>query len=64
MTAIQARLHTIPSACEQLGIGRSYLFELIRDGRLRSVKLGRRRLISEEAIRDFIASAESDSEVA
>jgi excisionase family DNA binding protein len=56
MTAQQVRLHTIPGACEVLGIGRSMVFELIKSGKLRSVKVGRRRLIPQAALEDFIHS--------
>ena len=41
---------------ERLGVGRNTVFNLMGSGQLRSVKLGRRRMISEQAIRDFIAA--------
>ncbi|MBF6459841.1 excisionase family DNA-binding protein [Nocardia puris] len=50
-----AQLHSIPAACERLGIGRSYLYQLMESGALRSVKLGKRRLIPEDALAEFIA---------
>jgi excisionase family DNA binding protein len=49
-----ARLHNIESAMARLGVGRSTVFELIASGALRSVKVGRRRLVPEQAIRDFV----------
>jgi excisionase family DNA binding protein len=39
---------------KRLSIGRSMAFELISCGRLRSVKVGRRRLVSEAALVEFI----------
>jgi excisionase family DNA binding protein len=54
MSHVQERLHEIPEACERLGIGRSLLYNLIKDGKLRTVKIGKRRLISESSILDFI----------
>jgi excisionase family DNA binding protein len=50
-----ARLHSIERAQERLGVGRSKIFELIAAGELRSVRVGRRRLVPEQAIRDFVA---------
>jgi len=35
----------VEEAAEILGIGRSMLFLLLKDGRLKSVKIGKRRLI-------------------
>jgi excisionase family DNA binding protein len=49
-----ARLHNIASAQERLGVGRFKVFALIRSGELRSVQIGARRLIPEQAIVDFI----------
>ena len=40
---------------EILGIGRTFVFALIANGRLKSLKLGRRRLIPREAVEEFIA---------
>lgn len=54
VTEQQAQLHRIPMACERLGVGRSTVFELIRTGELHSVKIGRRRLIPETAITEYI----------
>ncbi|MBF6062489.1 helix-turn-helix domain-containing protein [Nocardia terpenica] len=54
MSTVQARLHRIAGVCERLGVGRSTVFELIRTGELVSVKVGRRRLVSEQAIADYI----------
>lgn len=48
------RLLNIGQAAEALGIGRSALYGELAAGRLRSVKVGRRRLIPASAIRAFI----------
>jgi excisionase family DNA binding protein len=57
-----ARLHGIKSAQERLSVSRSTIFELIGSGQLRSVLIGRRRLIPEQAIRDFIAQLDQQAE--
>ena len=49
-----ARLNTIEEVMERLRIGRSTAFELIGTRRLRSIKVGRRRLVSEAALIEFI----------
>jgi excisionase family DNA binding protein len=56
-----ARLHHVESVMERLGLGRSKVFELIASRRLRSVKVGRRRLVSEAALVEFIESLDGGS---
>jgi len=42
-------------AAEQLGIGRSIMFELIKKGEVRSVKIGKRRIVPDEALREYMS---------
>jgi excisionase family DNA binding protein len=49
------RLRSIKQATFELGIGRSALYELVAAGKLKTVKVGRRRLVPREAIEEFIA---------
>jgi excisionase family DNA binding protein len=44
----------IPDACRMTGIGRSKLYELIRDGRIRTIKVGAITLIPVCALADFL----------
>lgn len=53
-----ARLNSIETVIERLGLGRSKVYEELSSGRLRSVKVGRRRLISEAALVDYIEHLE------
>ena len=46
-------------AAEQLGIGRSKVYELMRLGDLRSVKIGGCRRITRAALAEFVASLEA-----
>jgi excisionase family DNA binding protein len=55
-----ARLHTVESVMERLCLGRSKTFELIASGELRSIKVGRRRLISEAALAQYITELDAD----
>jgi len=60
-----ARLNEIEDAMGRLKVSRSQIFELFRDEQaepgtgLRSVKIGRRRLVPESAIVDYIARLEA-----
>jgi len=55
-----ARLNTLEEVMDRLRIGRSTTFELIATRRLRSVKVGRRRLVSEAALVEFIAGLDRE----
>ncbi|MFC8847138.1 MULTISPECIES: excisionase family DNA-binding protein [unclassified Micromonospora] len=46
----------VEEAARALGIGRSLVYELIRSGRLRSFKVGSRRLIPASAIDEAITT--------
>jgi excisionase family DNA binding protein len=51
------RLLSVDEAAAALGIGRSRLYDEIAAQRVRSVKVGRRRLVPSGAIADYIAAA-------
>ena len=48
------RLLSVDEAADALGIGRSRLYEEVATGRLRSLKVGRRRLVPASAITAYI----------
>jgi excisionase family DNA binding protein len=48
------RLLRVEEAAQLLGIGRSLAYHLIRTGRLRSIKIGSRRLVPRSAIDEAI----------
>ena len=48
------QLYRVEEVAETLGMGRSKVFDLIRSGRLASVKEGGMRCVTEEAIRDYV----------
>ncbi len=50
------RLLGIKQSMYELGIGRTAIYELVKEGKLKTVTIGRRRLIPAEAIEEFIAS--------
>jgi excisionase family DNA binding protein len=49
-------LFTIPEALAHTGIGRSFLYERLADGSIRSVKAGRRRLVDVASLTAWAAS--------
>lgn len=51
------RLLSVDEAAERLGIGRTRAYGEIAAGRLRSVLVGRRRLVPSSAIAEFIEAA-------
>ncbi len=55
------RLLRITDAMEALSMSRSVIFEQLRNGRLRSVKQGRTRLIPAAAIDEYVALLENES---
>lgn len=53
-----AVLYSVEEAAEALRLSRSRIYELIRSGKLRTVKAGRRRLVPVAALDEFVAMAE------
>lgn len=51
---------TPEEAAEALGVGKSTIYDLMRANRLRSVKIGRRRLIPITACREFLDALPSE----
>ena len=57
---MEPKLLRIPDAAEALGIGRSKLYELLADGTLPMVKIGRRALVPTRAIEEYAARLEAE----
>lgn len=55
---VPAVLYGVDEAATALRLSRSLIYELIRSGRLRSVKQGRRRLVPVSALEEYVASLE------
>jgi excisionase family DNA binding protein len=55
------QLYRVNEAARVLSISRTVIYELIRSGRLRSVKEGRTRLIPASAVAEYIALLESEA---
>ncbi|OZD70554.1 excisionase [Rhodococcus sp. 06-1059B-a] len=52
------QLYSVPEAMARTGLGRSNFFNKIASGEIRSVKIGKRRLIPDTAIDEFIVGLE------
>jgi excisionase family DNA binding protein len=50
--------YTFAEVCEALGLGKSWLYETVNRGELRSFKIGRRRMVSAAALQEFIHDLE------
>lgn len=57
---VPAVLYNVEEAAEALRLSRWTLYELIRSGRLRSVKQGHRRLVPVAALDEYVALLESE----
>jgi len=51
-----------PEVARQLGLGRSKVYELLRAGELRSVRVGRARRIPAAEVAAFVARLQSEAE--
>jgi excisionase family DNA binding protein len=58
------QLYRVKDAMRLLNLSRTIIYELMRTGRLRSVQEGRARLITAEAIREYIGLLKDEAEAA
>jgi excisionase family DNA binding protein len=54
-------LYRVDEAAEALRVSRSVVYELIRSDQLRTVKVGRRRLVPVEALAEYVGSLGGDA---
>lgn len=53
--------YTMEGAAAATGFTRSRLYKAIADGTLRTIKAGRRRMVSRKALEDYVARLERES---
>jgi excisionase family DNA binding protein len=58
----ELQLYRVKDAMQLLNLSRTVIYELLRTGRLRSVQQGRARLITADAIRDYIKLLRDEAE--
>ncbi len=63
-TVPERHLYKVPEAMALLSMSRSVIYELMRAGRLKFVKVGRATLIPAVAIREYVQTLLAESEVA
>lgn len=54
---MEALAISIKSATQVLGVGRTHLYSLIRNGKIQTVKLGARTLVTTDSLRKLVESA-------
>lgn len=55
-TIIEKLAYSPDEAAEAIGVGRTHMFDLMRRGEIPSIKSGRRRLITVEALRAYLSA--------
>jgi excisionase family DNA binding protein len=50
--------YTVEQVAEMLHVGRDKVYYLLRTGRLRSIKIGKLRRITDQQLAEFVRSAE------
>ena len=58
-----SKLHSTDEACEVLGVGKTFLYALMKNNHLRAIKIGRLTKIPDSSIREFIENAPAYQEV-
>ncbi|MER6394311.1 excisionase family DNA-binding protein [Streptomyces sp. NPDC001523] len=64
MVVPERRLHRVEEAAELLGVGRSTAYEEIRLGRLRTVRVGTRRLVPTEYVDEYVELLKREAQAA
>ena len=54
-------VYSIPEACEAAGVNKDTIYKGINTGQLRSLKIGRRRLIRVEALSKWLENLEAEA---
>jgi excisionase family DNA binding protein len=63
VSAIQTRLlYTVPEAAALLSVSPNFVWNLLRDGKLTGVKVGRSRKITAAELERYVASLTEDGE--
>lgn len=58
---MDAMLVSIPMTVKMLGCGRTTIYELIKNGEIETVKLGKRRLVVTDSLRSYVTNLRSQA---
>ncbi len=58
---VERDCYSVSEACQRLSIGRGTFYVLKKSGALRTFLVGRKRMVSNQAIQDFILKQEGES---
>lgn len=61
MENVSILAHQVTEAARRLGIGRSLMYELIKAGRIKAIKIHSRTVITDAELRRFLAEAEAEA---
>lgn len=53
---MNAELLTIDNVCQELGVCKTTVFKLIKKGKLKSAKLGKKRVVKKSDLQDYITN--------
>lgn len=56
-------LHPLTDAAQVLGISRTTIYQLISDGEIRTIKIGRRTLVAQDELERYVASLKKEATV-
>jgi excisionase family DNA binding protein len=57
---MDSTLYSTGDASSRLGIGKTFLYKMIAEGRIKTIKLGKRRLVPAQSIVDLIENASAE----
>ena len=56
------KVHSIAGAEHELNVSHATMYGLIKENKIKTYKVGRRRYVSDEALNDFIRAREAEME--
>ncbi|UDY35687.1 excisionase family DNA-binding protein [Dermatobacter hominis] len=64
MAELRKMLFSMQEGWESTGLGRTTFLHLVREGRIETVRVGRRRMVTADALEAFVDSLKADQDAA